>query len=101
MNAAALIVEKAEAAASHAGDAWKVSAYDALVAHAKLHPTFIVEDVRVSNPQLSAPSARAWGAIALRAKRNGVIRKCGMSMTRICTENSHPTFVALWESIAA
>jgi hypothetical protein len=71
-------VQLADLAADKAGDEWKISAYDAIVRHAKQYNEFTIEDVRNSNLDLpSPPTERAWGSVTIKAKKNKVITKAG------------------------
>lgn len=68
---------KAQAAAKHAGAEWQDLALAALHNFAQAHRQFTVEDVRSAHPDIKAPTDKAWGAIALRARRAGLIAACG------------------------
>ena len=68
----------ASLAADNAGEEWKRSAYSSLVSYAKTHDMFTIEDVRrASNNIPVAPTERAWGHIAISARKDGVISRCG------------------------
>lgn len=91
-------IKKAEAAGNRAGIEWKNKAYDAFVEYAKNHQTFTVEQVisdsfNVPNP----PDKRAWGSIAIKAKKNGIVENAGW--TRSLNKNKHGIPVALWKSL--
>ena len=68
-------------AADRRSPGWTNLAYDAFVVYAKVRGTnsqFTTEDVRNGVQSVPpAPDGRAWGAIALRAKRAGLIVPCG------------------------
>ena len=68
---------KAQLAADHAGVEWQDAAFKALSDFATCHRQFTVEDVRQACPNIHAPTDKAWGAIALRARRAGLIAACG------------------------
>ena len=87
----------AEVAADNAGETWKRMAYEAFVKHAKDHEFFVTEDVRNDNPDLPAPpDMRAWGQIALLAKKEKVV--FGYSLTRAKGRAVHGMFVTMWRS---
>lgn len=68
----------ASLAADNAGEDWKVLAYNSLVSYAKTHDTFTIEDVRRSSNDVPiAPTERAWGHIAISARKNGIISRVG------------------------
>jgi len=88
----------AELAAARAGEAWKESAYQAFVAHAKKHKLFTTDEVRAARPDLpDPPDRRAWGHIAMRAKRLGVVETARL----IHSKNSvvHGAVVTQWRAI--
>lgn len=92
----------AQAAADRAdrihGD-WTDKAYAAFVAYAKTHPKFTTEDVIAASPEVpQAPEKRAWGAIALMAKRRGLIRKVGFDTAKSAHAHSRP--VSVWQLVA-
>lgn len=68
---------KAQQAADHAGPEWQDAAFKALSDFAAGHRQFTVEDVRQACPNIHAPTDKAWGAVALRARRAGLIAACG------------------------
>ena len=68
---------KAEVAADHAGQEWKRLAMAALRMYAEQHRQFTIEDVRLAHSSIVAPTDKAWGSIALRARRDGLITACG------------------------
>lgn len=87
----------AEVAATNAGEDWKGSAYDAFCRHALNHQFFTTEEVRAANPNLLAPrDDRAWGAIALQAKRDKVVTS--HSWVRANNPAVHGTVVTQWAS---
>lgn len=77
---------------------WTASAYAAFVAYAKLHPgkDFTCEDVRNAAAQTvtEPPDCRAWGAIAIRAKREGIVASNGFR----CVSSSNNSPKVLWRS---
>ena len=85
----------AEQAANNAGVAW------ADAAMASVHSfkaafngdKFLTEDVRIfaeNNGLPKPPDKRAWGAIILRAKRDGIVKSCGFAMTHSPEYNAGP-----------
>jgi len=87
----------AEVAADNAGETWKRLAYEAFVKHAKSHEFFMTEDVRSANPDLpTPPDMRAWGQVALLAKREEVVS--GHLFTRAKSRSVHGMVVTMWRS---
>lgn len=67
-------------AAERRSPGWVDSAYAAFVAFARAYPDrkFTTEDVRLAAKGVpEAPDPRAWGAVAQRVKREGVVIPCG------------------------
>jgi len=88
---------KAHQAAEHAGTEWQQMAYRAFLAYARTHKHFTTEEVREANPDLPPPpDKRAWGHIALLAKRNQKV--VGASFTRAKSKSVHGMVVTLWAS---
>lgn len=77
---------------------WRERAYNALVEHAKTHPTFTIEQLRAAaGPTLEdPPSLRAWGGVAQRAQKSGILEHHGW----IPSENPacHTGEVRVWKS---
>jgi hypothetical protein len=87
----------ADKAAAKAGDEWREEAYAAFCRYAKEHPYFTNEEVRAANPDLIAPfDERAWGAVALRARRQDVVVSRGWVRARNLTV--HGSIITQWES---
>jgi hypothetical protein len=87
----------AELSANKAGDEWREEAYAAFCQYAKAHPYFTNEEVRAANPDLVAPfDERAWGAIALRAKRQDIV--VSHSWVRARSQTVHGSIITQWES---
>ena len=89
-------------AAEHADEVsprWTDRAYDALVAHAKQHTFFTVEQVRmaVAGKLPDPPTSRAWGSVVVRAKRAGIIAHAGH--TEATDPAVHCNLVTLWRSM--
>jgi hypothetical protein len=88
----------AEVAADNAGEDWKGVAYEAFVNHAYKHDAFTTEEVRRANPDLpSPPDTRAWGAVARRAVKEGVVRSAGWTRAKSLTV--HGMVVTKWERV--
>lgn len=103
MTAQALAEEGAQKAADHANaiePGWSDRAYALLQSYAASHLEFMLEDVRnwahrIGFPQ--APSARAWGAVALRGARERLILRAGYRKTQ--NPLAHGTPATLWRSL--
>lgn len=102
MSAADLAAEGMTRALDHADrtqEGWSARAYQLLEQYAVSHFEFMTEDARnwahrFGLPQ--APSARAWGAVALRACRDRIIVKAGYRKT--ANPLAHATPATLWRS---
>lgn len=92
-------VKGAQRAADHAervDDGWKERAYNAFVVYAALHDEFTTEDVRLYSHWIETPpDLRAWGHIALKAMRAGVVRKVGLG--RSPRREAHQAFITIWK----
>lgn len=88
----------AELAANNAGESWKQKAYLAFVCYAKTHPYFVTEDVRLDAAEISEPpDRRAWGQIALQAKRDGIV--VAHNLVRAKSRSVHGMIVTQWKSL--
>jgi hypothetical protein len=97
-NGLALGHAAAERAADHAGEAWKDRAYRAFVAFAASRKTFTTEEARESCGHVGdPPDRRAWGAIALRAKRDGKVKAIGFATSK--NPRVHGSVCTLWATI--
>jgi hypothetical protein len=102
MTAADLAVEGMTRALVHADavtECWSDQAYRLLEQYAVSHYEFMTEDVRNWAHRLGlpkAPSARAWGAVALRACRQSIIVSAGYRKTQ--NPLAHSTPATLWRS---
>ena len=77
--------------------AWKDEAFKAFCKHAKKNKVFTTEEVRAKNANLPKPSdPRAWGGIALRAKREGIVKHVGWISA--IDPVVHGNVVSLWQS---
>ena len=87
----------AEVAAANAGSEWQMLALEAMRQHALENKFFTTEAVRKANPDFPAPpDKRAWGAIPLKAKKEGYIQF--QSWIRAESLTVHGMVVTLWES---
>lgn len=88
------------AAADHAEretPGWKDLAYDVFVDYARHNAEFLTEDVRFANPQLpQPPDKRAWGHVAIRAVKAGVIEHGGFAKAK--DAKVHCSVNTLWRS---
>lgn len=90
--------EKAKQAGDNAGEEWRREAYSAFVKFAKANKSFTTEQVRHHFVNLDVPpDARAWGIIALQAKKNKVVKAIGL--TRSIDRSKHGIPVTLWQSL--
>lgn len=88
-------IRLAQLAADKAGDEWKAAAYQAFVDHARRHKYFTTEDVRAAMKGKCQPKEmRAWGHIAMTAKRNGIVKNADL----VRGKQTHGRFVTLWHS---
>lgn len=89
------------AAADHAdriNPKWQDLAYAALCAYAEHHPTFTIEQLRrdLNGTLVDPPSLRAWGAVAQRAQRSGIVRHD--SWTEADDPAVHCNTIRVWRS---
>jgi hypothetical protein len=94
-------IQQAVAHADNTSPGWSQRAYNAFVAYVmQLLPgqTFLTEDARLwaaAHRNLEPPpSERAWGAVAVKACREGVIRKAGYAS--VSNPKAHCTPATLW-----
>ena len=100
----ALAIEGAQRAAAHANRHyanWSDRAYDFLVRWATQHGgVFMTEDVRhaaeAAPTYVPPPDARAWGAVILRAKRDGKLVHAGYAPNKDATCHGSPKSVWRW-----
>lgn len=67
----------AKKAADHAGGEWVDQALDQFLRYARSHSEFTTEQARLSGSIKKPPTDKAWGQIALRARRQGAIVAAG------------------------
>ena len=78
---------------------WSDIAYGFLLGYANSHKTFMIEDIRAASTGVVPvpPSNRAWGGVAVRAAKNGVIRRRGFQNVK--NVKAHKTPATLWEVV--
>lgn len=92
------------AAVAHANretEDWSTRAASLFTEYVALHPgeTFMTEDVRQWAEAIGLPpppDRRAWGAVAVAAKRNGLVRSLGYAPQK--SANAHRAPKTLWVS---
>lgn len=78
-------------------DGWQDMALEAFRDYARRHVTFTTEQVRVASPNVpNPPDKRAWGHVARRACKEGIVHKIGMVQAKSPTV--HCMYVTLYES---
>jgi hypothetical protein len=92
-------IQGAERAAANAGTEWKERAFEAFARYASgSESAFLMEDVRAANPSLPAPpDLRAWGQVARRASKAGLVKWGGY--TKATDPKVHGNPVSFWEPI--
>lgn len=76
---------------------WQDLALDAFRAYAVTHPSFTTEQVRTASTSVQQPpDKRAWGHVARRACKEGIVQKIGMVQAKSPTV--HCMYVSLYES---
>ena len=83
----------AKLAAAKAGQEWHDKALAALKKFARANAQFSIEQVRAAFPMLAVRNAKAWGAVAMVAKKEGVIAPVGA-----CKTAGGRMVATLWES---
>ena len=76
---------------------WSQKAYYFFINYIKDKKFFMTEDVRIASEGLleTPPSKRAWGSIAVRAKKEGLIESAGFSAVK--NPKAHSTPATLWK----
>lgn len=92
-------IKKAVTHANVEVNGWSDQAYNYLLAYAKTHKEFMVEEVRESSKGIVPipPSTRAWGGIVVRASKAGVIERKGFQNVK--NAKAHCTPATLWKVI--
>lgn len=80
-------------------DNWSERAYNFLREYIKTNQVFMTENVREASKGMvpEPPSHRAWGAIIVRAAKEGLIRKVGYQS--VMNKKAHCTPASLWQVI--
>ena len=89
--------ERAEECAENAGADWQVEAYKAFVMFAKKNKTFTTNEPRrwlQEKKKIFPHDNRAWGHIAVQAKKNKIISSTG----KFVWTGSHGCPVQVWKS---
>lgn len=75
---------------------WSDIAYAFLLGYAQKHKEFMIEDIRAASIGIvpTPPSNRAWGAIAVRASKDGFISRKGFKS--VSNVKAHRTPATLW-----
>lgn len=93
-------IKKAEDNANDKNENWSAKAYGFLLVYCGIFKQFLAEEVRNASIEAGIPeppSKRAWGAIVLRAKKNGKIRSIGFRSVK--NPKAHCTPATLWEVV--
>ena len=85
----------AAAAADAVEEGWSEDAYQLLVSHAKVNQHFVVTDVS-RQMHCPNPTRRAWGSVARKAFKAGVIVPAGVVKNHVA--GTHGSYITLWES---
>jgi hypothetical protein len=97
MNGQAIGHFRGQQAADNAGNTWKYVAFGCFMEYAKTHQEFTTEQVREAYPHMPAPpDTRAWGHIAVQAKKAGVVEAAGW--VRATSPKVHGMVVTQWKS---
>lgn len=87
----------AKVAADHAGDEWKDAAFESFKQFARMNYEFTTEQVRAASLHLPPPpDKRAWGFIAKKASKEGIVSAVGP--VRAESKTVHGMYVTLWRS---
>jgi hypothetical protein len=78
---------------------WSRDAYEFLLLFLQNNDEFLIEDVRNEAEGIlpEPPSKRAWGSIAVKAAKEGHIRKIGYK--EVTNPKAHKTPATLWKKI--
>ncbi len=76
---------------------WSSKAYEFFIEYIKDKRFFMTEDVRIASEGFleTPPSKRAWGSVAVRAKKEGLIESAGFSSVK--NPKAHRTPATLWK----
>jgi hypothetical protein len=83
--------------ANRVEETWSEKAYSFLLSYIKNNKTFMTEEVRIASEEYFAPppSNRAWGAIIVKAVKNGLISRIGYKS--VTNPKAHCTPAAVWQ----
>ena len=92
-------INKAIDHADKKDDKWSEKAYKYFLYYLKSHCEFMAEDVRIASAGIipEPPSKRAWGAIFVKAVKEGLIERKGFRNVK--NPKAHLTPATLWEKI--
>ena len=78
---------------------WKEQAYKFLIEYCKNHRSFMIEDVRISfeKNNITPASKRIWGALAVRAHKEGKIEH--LEYNTVKNPLAHKTPATVWKVI--
>ena len=78
---------------------WSDKAYRFLMQYIQFHESFMAEDVRKASQTTvpEPPSARAWGAIFMKAAKQNKIMRIGFR--NVENPNAHCTPATLWKTV--
>lgn len=96
ITAGLFAADAAHEAAERKSPGWKEDAYHAFKAVGRNLGSFTTEQVRALSPEIRAPrDERAWGGVALRALRDGLIVPDGF--VRAQSRSVHGQMVRRWK----
>lgn len=78
---------------------WSEIAYGFLIGYIRFHREFMAEDCREASKGIvpEPPSKRAWGAVIVRAKIEGLIKSVGFR--NVTNAKAHRTPASVWQRI--
>jgi len=79
---------------------WQGRAFSIFQSYARSHDTFATEDVRsyaLETGFPDAPDPRAWGAVAMKAVRSGLIKPSHFELAK--GKSQHRTPIRVWKAI--
>lgn len=93
-------IEKAKQSANERTQYWSKRALFFLKQYMRAHPVFTIEQVRIAseNHLPEPPHARAWGAVAVMAKKQGLIKRISYAPSQ--NPKAHCATVSVWQKIA-
>jgi hypothetical protein len=89
-------IEQAEKHANQVHDSWSDKAFEFLKSFIVNHKKFLAEDVRYYSAGVipEPPSQRAWGAVIVRAAKQGLIRRVGYEQVK--NAKAHRANASVW-----